>query len=838
MSNVMTLPLDPTGKATTNDITGEPQAIGTTPVRAFATNYGAFFASSLSVIDAATGHALTSSQYFTAIVFDLPTAKYGLPNNDTIVGMVVVTDPTVSANVTISYQALGGGYQTSLAGLATNLLSYEPATRPANWPNVADTLASTPASQALHDAGQAGLITFEYVVHALDRMTQMALMGDPIVQASVRTYADGAEGGAIGLLNAQIALLNAHIANTNNPHQTTFAQLGAYSEAQQDAAILVETGNRQTADAVLNATLTAHETNYNNPHQVTLTQLGMYSSAQVNTNITAAQTGINTTITTNVAVMNAHINNLNNPHADSTTSLGTLTVAQIQGAITNATTPVSSSATSSQTTLNAHIANYNNPHVVTPAQIGTWTAAALLNLYNSLAIHMSNTANPHNVNISQIGGMTAAQFNATFAATTNAYQGYYNSNYGAVVGHMNNGNNPHQVSAQAIGALGPWNLGQLEADLNNAQASINNSGHPVTEAGTGYFGQSYSGSEGWNVCGVIRGNFERDLVIYQSAGDPVITGGCNTYAGSFPFLGVNGGATVIGFYRKNNVITIICSNGSLDGMGFTSSWGDNVGLSNNWSYSWRQDGGTLYTAYGANSGVGQISGSRAGYVNFSGSPSRGQPPLGYINGAAPPPPTGGGGGQQCHCVCCFIAGNLVLMADGMWKAIETVQAGDWVMGPDGAQRVERLHISRLGANRRLMSFAEDSELRWSEEHSFWAKQEDKQWWWSANPEMWRAEVALGAVKGLKDINSHLVGDVQYAHLDGFTDRTLEHVAADRDTLVYLPITSGSPIIVNGYVVGASLNEFGYDYSQFDWREHQPKLVKHGETLKETLAVTQ
>lgn len=811
--STLTLPLDPTGKATTNDITNEVHAIGTTKIRALAPNYGAFYASSLQVVDAATGQALTASQYFAAVVYDLATTKYGKPNSDTICGVVVILDPSVSANVKVSYQALGAGYQTPQNGIVANLLQYEPDSRPTNWPSIIDSLQTTPLSESYHNIGQAGMITFEYVVHVLQRMTQMSLMGDPISQDAVKAYADAAEQVALGPLNTQMAILAAHEANHSNPHQVKAAQLGAYTQAQETAAIAVEYGNMQAGDAALMVTLNTHEANTNNPHQVTLTQLGMYATSTVNNNIAAAQTAINTTISGNATTMNAHINNLNNPHVDSTTNLGTLTVSQIQTAITNATTPVSTSATNDTTSLNTHKANVSNPHVVTPAQIGTWTAAALQSLQNTLNAHTANMSNPHQVNVSQIAGLTVNQFNAALSAQQNAYQNYFNSNYNVMVGHINNRNNPHGTSAQYhLGALGPWNLGQLEADLNWAQGQINASGFAFTENGTQYYNVNYSGSMG--------ANFGRDALIYQGT-NPVITGGDDSRVGSWTWFNAPGGAQVQGFYRSGNVTTVIVLNGSLDGMQFTSTLGDNFTLSNSWSYSWLANGNGVYTAYGAYSGVSQ-GGPRSGYCHINGWPQSGQPAAGYINGAPPPPPptnTGCGGYVNTHCmVSCFVAGSRVLMADYSWRAIETLSAGDLLMTPTGPGRMLKLHQAILGTGRKMLTMKEDPETRWVADHPLWSRPVGggKQWWWSGDAAYMRAEVEGGLTQGLKDINSVYEDDVEYAHLNGFVKRTIVELDEDPMTPVYIPVLEGPPCIVNGYVAAAFFNEWKYDYEQLDW----------------------
>lgn len=157
------------------------------------------------------------------------------------------------------------------------------------------------------------------------------------------------------------------------------------------------------------------------------------------------------------------------------------------------------------------------------------------------------------------------------------------------------------------------------------------------------------------------------------------------------------------------------------------------------------------------------------------------------------------------------------MADKTWKNVEDVWAGDLVMSVDGPVPVKLLYITHLGA-RRMMTFSDNS-IYWSEEHCFWAKRGDKQWWWSANPDQWRFEVSIGQVRGLKDNDSLMYGnDVLFAHLSGFVER---EVIADaewsEDTPLYLPVTEGPPIIVNGYVVGASVNEAGFDYTKIDWK---------------------
>jgi hypothetical protein len=164
------------------------------------------------------------------------------------------------------------------------------------------------------------------------------------------------------------------------------------------------------------------------------------------------------------------------------------------------------------------------------------------------------------------------------------------------------------------------------------------------------------------------------------------------------------------------------------------------------------------------------------------------------------------------------------MADGTLRAIETVQAGEFVMGADGTSViVEYLHEAELGT-RKMYQFAEDGH-EWSDEHLHWTLKDGKEWWWSINPDQWRWEVSSGLVAGLEDNYSIRTGyDDQFAHMTGWVKRTPVRVDRPSDTLVYLPVTKGVPVIVNGYVVTGGTDDKLYDYNNFRW---MPERIKTG-----------
>jgi hypothetical protein len=172
----------------------------------------------------------------------------------------------------------------------------------------------------------------------------------------------------------------------------------------------------------------------------------------------------------------------------------------------------------------------------------------------------------------------------------------------------------------------------------------------------------------------------------------------------------------------------------------------------------------------------------------------------------PPPPT------------CFPAGNLVLMGDGSWQPIQLIHVGDMVMGMTGPTPVIEVDRPHLGS-RKMLRFANNS-LRWSEEHAMWTRDNTQsQWWWSANRQMWINEASSGEIGGLTDNESMRTGDqaAEWAHLSGWKANVIiEEPRLPYTTRLYLPRTEGSPIVVNGYVVGAGVNQAGFDYSTLDW----------------------
>jgi hypothetical protein len=190
----------------------------------------------------------------------------------------------------------------------------------------------------------------------------------------------------------------------------------------------------------------------------------------------------------------------------------------------------------------------------------------------------------------------------------------------------------------------------------------------------------------------------------------------------------------------------------------------------------------------------------------------------------PPGPTGPPGQTIIYySPACFPAGSMVLMADGSWKPIEMIDIGEEMYSPNGGKTKCRYrHITKLGD--RKMYRMEDNSISWSCEHTFWVKRGRKEFLWTMDKERLKYEEQIGLIKGFKNWDKLFEGvegqEEYFAHLSGFKLNKPIEIPEYKgyETLpLFLPFSeNGELIVVNGYIVGASENEYGCDYSQFKW----------------------
>lgn len=285
LNKVIRYPLDKTGTNPNNAVVGEIHNLPNRRIRAIATEYGAYFVESLSVIDLSNNQPLTKDQYRTDTMYALPTGWTGKE----ICAIILITDPNVSNNVMVSYQALGGEFSYSATAVIQQIEALDLDDRPVKWGDIIGKPDRFPPDYHLHDIGD--VYGFEYVVHALEQIRQAILLGDAASHDQIYRYIDQVIATLTALVNSQKDQLNTHLLDYFNPHRVTAAQVGAYTKATVDTLI-----------QQLSTTIGNHINDIStNPHRVTAHQTGTYESGEIDQLLSAlsskARTDFGITVT-------------------------------------------------------------------------------------------------------------------------------------------------------------------------------------------------------------------------------------------------------------------------------------------------------------------------------------------------------------------------------------------------------------------------------------------------------------------------------------------------------------------------------------------------------------
>lgn len=401
--NPIKYPLDLTGTAACNRVANEPHELGVSNNRAFMPTYGPFFTKGLVVRNADTGEVLTAQAQYKAIQM-IPSAT--LRVGQLICGVILVTDLTV-LNVTIDYQVLGGDQSTSIEAIQNAIIDLAIDERPVRWGQIIGKPDAFPPTSHLHDAGD--IYGFEYQVAALYAIRDAILIGDAAAHQELIDQFTRMLDEVSDNLDALQLQLTEHLADRENPHEVNKAQVGLglvenYAVATQAEAEAGSVNNRymtplrvqQAIEAQVGERLTNHLADMDNPHGTTKAQVGLGSVLNYGlASVAEAQAGsVNNKYMTPQLVaaaitalampaIDAHINDLDNPHQTTKAQVGlglvenysVATTAEAQaGVVANKymTPALVAAAITAQAgaNLTAHVNNLNNPHQTTKAQVG------------------------------------------------------------------------------------------------------------------------------------------------------------------------------------------------------------------------------------------------------------------------------------------------------------------------------------------------------------------------------------------------------------------------------------------------------------------------------------
>lgn len=178
--NTTVLDLDITGVNPANKIVDEPHTLTSNrPVKAITPNLGPFYGNSIVVKDIDNNILTRGADYQLVELHQEATLKYGKE----IFSVILIINPSISNQVKITYQALGGHYtysDTAILNLYNTVMNDN---RPVHWSNVLNKPDAYPPS--IHRHLIEDVYGFEAVVDYLERIKRAITLGQTSVVLSI-----------------------------------------------------------------------------------------------------------------------------------------------------------------------------------------------------------------------------------------------------------------------------------------------------------------------------------------------------------------------------------------------------------------------------------------------------------------------------------------------------------------------------------------------------------------------------------------------------------------------------------------------------------------------------
>ena len=168
-------PLDLTGVNLNNLVTAEPHTLPAGTNRAIVPNYGAFYSETVIIREVSSGIVLTPVQHYKATqLYQEATESSGKE----VCAVIVITDESITSDIEVTYQAVGGEFSYSVKALRDMLDTLDLDERTVVWGDVLGTPSVFPAAPHLHDAGD--LYGFEYLVEALESIRSAIIANNEV----------------------------------------------------------------------------------------------------------------------------------------------------------------------------------------------------------------------------------------------------------------------------------------------------------------------------------------------------------------------------------------------------------------------------------------------------------------------------------------------------------------------------------------------------------------------------------------------------------------------------------------------------------------------------------
>lgn len=217
MPNITLLPLDLTGQAVSNRINNESQVLIQIPGknnRSFVCSQGAFYSNSLRITDA-NGYSLKKTDFVTTYIYD----ELSKMTAQEIMGIVVITNLNVKSPVSVSYQAVGGAFDISVAELKAVFDKLSLDEEHFSFEDIVGKPTAYPPDEHYNKYWQ--LYGMDSTKVELDRLADAMLVNDKAMLSISTDFYKSYINKAIDAVKQYELAVLAHLSDTNNPHADT-----------------------------------------------------------------------------------------------------------------------------------------------------------------------------------------------------------------------------------------------------------------------------------------------------------------------------------------------------------------------------------------------------------------------------------------------------------------------------------------------------------------------------------------------------------------------------------------------------------------------------------------
>ena len=271
---------DKSGRNPNNLVSEEGHVLNDREVRIISPRHAHFYIESVVIKDKKTNQVVPRASYFFEDTSETIAGLTGLGAASTI----VLVDKTVSKNISVTYQAVGGQFTSiDIPALQNKLNSLNLDNRPVSWLNIANKPDAFPPAEHFHPIWQT--YGYEGLIYVIERLIKATLIGDE-ESHNVIWEAIGGFDAKLEKLKNKVDVDVANLIGDNN--NGVNAKLEELKRKINDDVVQKVNELRTSLDNHINARGNVHGLTLEN-----IKQLGVYSKPEIDERVQTLNGSIN-----------------------------------------------------------------------------------------------------------------------------------------------------------------------------------------------------------------------------------------------------------------------------------------------------------------------------------------------------------------------------------------------------------------------------------------------------------------------------------------------------------------------------------------------------------------